>query len=157
MAHATFLLPPFHGGGRREFVRRPKCYAFDTGFVTFVKGWSSIRDEDRGLLWEHLVLDMLRAHAPHRKLHYWQDRSKREVDFVVRGESERVHAIECKVDPDRFRAANLRAFRALYPQGENYAVSPVVKSPYKRRYGALVVTHCSTDCVANGLGDGTMA
>ncbi|MDD4873075.1 MAG: DUF4143 domain-containing protein [Kiritimatiellae bacterium] len=60
IAHALFLLPPFHGGGRREITHQPKAYAFDTGFVTFVKGWDTIREDDRGLLWEHLVLDMLR-------------------------------------------------------------------------------------------------
>ena len=38
IAHAVYLLPPFHGGGKREITRRPKCYAFDTGFVTFIKG-----------------------------------------------------------------------------------------------------------------------
>jgi uncharacterized protein len=56
------LLRPFHGGGKREIVSRPKCYAFDTGFVTFEKGWDTIRTDDRGLLWEHLVLDSLRFH-----------------------------------------------------------------------------------------------
>src|SRR6266540_1928753 len=49
IAHALYLLPPFHGGGRREITRRPKCYAFDTGFVTFAKGWDSVREDDRGL------------------------------------------------------------------------------------------------------------
>jgi len=34
-------------GGKREIVSRPKCYAFDTGFLTFEKGWDSIRDDDR--------------------------------------------------------------------------------------------------------------
>ena len=62
-AHAVHLLPPFHGGGRREIVSRPKCYMFDTGFVTFERGWESIRDDDRGPLWEHLVLDTLRFRA----------------------------------------------------------------------------------------------
>ncbi|KKM26623.1 hypothetical protein LCGC14_1582950, partial [marine sediment metagenome] len=52
IAHAMFFLIPFHGGGRREITHRPKCYAFDTGFVTFIKGWDSIREDDRGLLWE---------------------------------------------------------------------------------------------------------
>ena len=56
IAHAMRLLRPFHGGGKQEIVSRPKCYAFDTGFVTFERGWNDIRDDDRGLLWEHLVL-----------------------------------------------------------------------------------------------------
>lgn len=40
---------PFHGGGKREIVSRPRCYAFDTGFVTFEKGWDTIHADDRGL------------------------------------------------------------------------------------------------------------
>ena len=38
IAHAVHLVPPFHGGGTREIVRRPKCYAFGTGFVASFEG-----------------------------------------------------------------------------------------------------------------------
>ena len=101
IAHAVFLLSPFHGGGKREIVSRPKCYAFDTGFITFEKGWDSIREDDRGLLWEHLVLDALRFRHADEDIFYWQDKSRREVDFVVRHTRDRVDAIECKINPDR--------------------------------------------------------
>ena len=62
VAHAVHILRPFCGGGSGEIVSRPKCYAFDTGFVTYEKGWSRIREDDRGLLWEYLVLDALRLY-----------------------------------------------------------------------------------------------
>jgi len=51
VAYAVAAVPPFHGGGRRELLRRPKVYGFDTGFVSFVRGWTSLRNEDRGPLW----------------------------------------------------------------------------------------------------------
>ncbi|MFA6033275.1 MAG: AAA family ATPase, partial [Myxococcota bacterium] len=41
VAHAVFTVPPFHGGGSREIVRSPRLYAFDTGFVTFMRGWET--------------------------------------------------------------------------------------------------------------------
>jgi predicted AAA+ superfamily ATPase len=66
-------VPPFHGGGSRELVRRPKVYAFDTGFVAFVRGWHELREEDRGPLWEHVVLDVLRAAFEGRQVCYWWD------------------------------------------------------------------------------------
>ena len=94
IAHAVHLLRPFHGGGKREIVSRPKCYAFDTGFVTFEKGWDSIRDDDRGLLWEHLVLDSLRFRFADENIFYWQDKSRREVDFVIRRGRDRVDVLE---------------------------------------------------------------
>ena len=143
IAHAVFLLPPFQGGGRREITRRPKCYAFDTGFVTFVKGWDSIREDDRGLLWEHLVLDTLRTVVDDHNLLYWRDKSGREVDFVIKGRGQQAEAIECKIIPDHFDPANLIVFRSLYPEGSNYVLSPTIKSSYQRRYGKLQVRFIS--------------
>ena len=145
IAHAVFLLQPFHGGGRREITQRPKCYTFDTGFVTFAKGWDSIREEDRGLLWEHLVLDTLRTGMDNRTIYYWRDKSGREVDFVMKGSGQQVDTVECKINPDRFDFNSLAVFRANYPEGRNYVVSPVVKTPYQQRFGKLVVRYCNVN------------
>jgi predicted AAA+ superfamily ATPase len=136
-AYALHALPPFHGGGRRELVRRPKAYGFDTGIVCHVRGWRDIRDEDRGHLWEHLVLDVLRT-VVGDGLYYWRDKSGREIDFVVRRGRD-VHAIECKVNPDRFDVEALAVFRALYPRGRNFVVCPEVTESYERRARRLVV------------------
>jgi len=138
VAHAIHLLRPFHGGGKREVISRPKCYAFDTGFVTFEKGWDSIRDDDRGLLWEHLVLDTLRAHFSDEDIFYWRDKSHREVDFVIRRSGRGIDIIECKINPDKLDAAPIKVFRALYPEGKNYIASPSVKQPYRIRRGGMV-------------------
>lgn len=144
IAHAVYLLRPFHGGGKREIVSRPKCYAFDTGFVTFEKGWDSIRDDDRGLLWEHLVLDALRFRFADEDIFYWQDKSHREVDFVVRRGRDKVDVIECKINPDKLDAKPVEAFRGLYPKGDNYIVSPAVKKCYRVRRDGFVFTVCTT-------------
>jgi len=144
IAHAVHLLRPFHGGGKREIVSRPKCYAFDTGFVTFEKVWNTIRDDDRGLLWEHLVLDALRFRFPDEAIFYWQDKSHRELDFVIRRGRDRVDIVECKINPDKLDPKPVTVFRSLYPQGENYIVGPAVKKPYKLRRGDLVFTACTT-------------
>ena len=144
VAHAVRLVRPFHGGGTREIISRPKCYAFDTGFVTFAKGWDSIRDEDRGLLWKHLVLDSLCARLSSDDIYYWQDKSRREIDFVVRQGANRADVIECKINPERVDASSVQEFRKLYATGENIVVSPTVKEPYKFRRGDLVFTACNT-------------
>jgi predicted AAA+ superfamily ATPase len=138
VAHALHVLPPFHGGGRRELLKRPKVYGFDTGFVAFARGWRDIRDEDRGILWEHLVLDVLHASTGGEGLHYWRDKSGREVDFVVEKGREAV-AVECKVNPDRFDPASLLAFRALAPKGRDYLVCPGIEKAYDRRVGGRTV------------------
>jgi predicted AAA+ superfamily ATPase len=139
IAHAVFLLTPFQGGGRREITHRPKCYSFDTGFVTFVKGWDSIREDDRGLLWEHLVLDTLRTVIDDRNLFYWRDKTGREIDFIIRRNRRQIDAIECKINPDSFDPSNLVVFRSIYSKGKNYVLSSNMKSSYQRRYGSLQV------------------
>jgi hypothetical protein len=138
VAHALHPVPPFHGGGRRELLKRPKVYGFDTGFVSFARGWNDIRDEDRGILWEHLVLDVLLTATGGEGLHFWRDKSGREVDFVVKKGRE-VVAVECKVNPDRFDPSSLLAFRALVPKGRDYLVCPGVEKPYSRRAGGRTV------------------
>ncbi len=138
VALALQPLSPFHGGGRRELVKQPKVYAFDTGFVRFARGWRELRREDLGTLWEHLVLDTLRAALPARSIHYWRDKSGREIDFVVPGR-EGVDTFECKINPDAFEVGALKVFRSAYPQGTDHVVSPAVETAWQSRIGGRVV------------------
>jgi len=154
IACALYTVTPFHGGNRREIVRRPKIYAFDTGFVTHVRGWDTIREEDRGILWEHLVLDTLRSCEKIFKIQYWRDKSGREIDFILPGSRGEVDAIECKINPDRFHPGSLRAFRSFYPKGKNYVICPLGDISYERRYDDLLVRVGSVDtlCQAYDFG-----
>ena len=146
-AHAVYLVRPFHGGGSREIVARPKGYAFDTGFITFEKGWDTLRAEDRGILWEHLVLDALRFRHSEDGIFYWRDKAGREVDFVIRRGRDRVDLVECKMDPDELDGTAVRAFRAIYPSGENFLASPAAKEPYRIRRRDQVFTVCPVDAI----------
>ena len=142
-AHAIRLVRPFSGGGAREIVARPKCYAFDTGFVTLERGWDRLREEDRGVLWEHLALDALSCRLPPENLYYWRDKSGRELDFVVRRGRDRLDAYECQINPAEFRGKALEAFRERYPEGRNFVASPFVREPYRMRRGGREVTVCA--------------
>lgn len=137
--HAATLIRPFFGGGQREITKMPKAYAFDTGFVSFSRGWDPLRPEDYGLLWEHIVLEYLRAHAPARRIQYWRDTAGREVDFIIARSRDEVDALECKWDPAEFDAAALKAFRNYYPNGKNYLLSPVSVPGYLKLIGGLEV------------------
>lgn len=145
IAHAVFLLSPYFGSGRREITRRPKCYAFDTGFITFIKVWEKIREEDRGLLWEHLVLDTLRTFINDNDLYYWRNKSGWEIDFIIRGTENNIHAIECKISPEAFNPKSLHLFRSQYPYGNNYVICPNIKTNYKLRDKNLIINYCSLD------------
>lgn len=152
IAHAVIRIPPFHGGGHREVIAQPRIYAFDTGLVAHVRGWETIRESDRGLLWENLVLDELGAVTSRASIHYWRDRSQREVDFVVERPGNRVDAIEAKINPDAFEINGLRAFRALYPQGDNVLVCPFVKEPYVIKKGPFEIQVRGTRDLGGGGG-----
>lgn len=125
ITHVAHFLRPYAEGGRREILSQPKIYGFDTGFVRYARGWEQLRAEDCGVLWEHLVLDTLRA-IPLPKIHFWRDKQQREVDFVLPRSRGSVDALECKWNPDAFEPRSLAAFRENYPAGRNYLLCPNV-------------------------------
>lgn len=143
VTNAVTIVRPFHGGGQRELVKMPKVYAFDTGFVSYVRGWDPLRPDDLGYLWEHLVLEHLQAQAPDVSIRYWRDRAGHEVDFVLAHRRDAIDVVECKWDPAAFDSAALRVFRGYYPKGRNYLVTPSGDPARKKRYGTLEVHICT--------------
>jgi len=133
------VLRPFHSTKGREVVQAPKVYGFDTGFVCHHRGWNELRDEDLGFLWEHLVLNELSACLQGRPIHYWRDKERHEVDFVLARNPTAPTAIEAKWKADAFDPGNLRIFRRLYPEGANWLVAHDVDRPFSRRFGDLTV------------------
>jgi hypothetical protein len=151
MTQAITLVRPFHGSGRHELVKQPKVYAFDTGFVSFARGWDPLRPEDYGLLWEHLVLEYLQAQLPDWPVRYWRDKSGREIDFLVSRRRDEVDALECKWDLSAFDPSALQVFRTFYPQGRNYVVTPSGDPAYPRRFGDLEVRVCTPTNLRSAL------
>jgi hypothetical protein len=151
------VLRPFHSGHRQELVRAPKVYGFDTGFVCLHRGWLRLRDDDLGLLWEHYVLNELRSVLQGREIHYWRDKARHELDFVVARDPERPIAIEAKWSEEAFDPKALAAFRALYPEGDNLVVAHDVGRAHVRRFGALSVRFVGIEHLAGlralGRGD----
>ena len=142
ITHAVTRIRPFFGGGQKEIVKMPKVYGFDTGFVTFVRGWDPLRPQDHGILWEHFVLEYLQASFPNETLRYWRDKGGREVDFVLARRRDKVDVVECKWNPLDFDPSSLQEFRTHYPKGENYLVCPLTGAAYSKRFKSLTVKVC---------------
>lgn len=140
VTQAVSVIRPFHGGGSQELVKQPKIYGFDTGFVAWSRGWDTLRAEDCGALWEHLVLETLLAHRERPDVHYWRDKQRREVDFVLPRGRKEVDAIECKWTAKGFDARGLRAFREVHPHGRNFLVTPSRGDAVLRDVGGVAVT-----------------
>lgn len=133
------VIRPFHDHKSKEIVSAPKIYAFDTGFVCYYRGWTTLRPKDLGELWEHFVLNEIYAATQNRAVGYWRDKQKHEVDFIWAPRGRAPIAIECKWSAQEFDAGNLRIFRREHPSGENIVIAHDVDRPFKRTFGDLVV------------------
>jgi len=133
------VVRPYAEGGGAEIVSAPRVYGFDTGFVAYHRGWSELRREDMGILWEHLVLNELHAAHGRSAIHYWRTKSGTQVDFVVAATGRPPDVVECKWTADAFDPGGMKAFRRRYANGRNFVVAGDVAEPYSRRFGDLNV------------------
>jgi predicted AAA+ superfamily ATPase len=146
---ATFVahvVRPFSSRRSTEIVAAPKVYGFDTGFVSYYRGWDTLRNEDLGVLWEHFVLNEIHGRLQSRVARYWRNKHGAEVDFVFprRGGAGPI-AIECKWSANSFDAGSLAAFRRLYPEGESFVVAADVDASFRRTFGDFAVEFLSLE------------
>ncbi len=126
------VVRPFSQRRETEIVSAPKVYGFDTGFVAHHRGWTQLRPEDLGQLWEHYVLNELDALGQRRAVRYWRDKRGHEIDFVLPRPGPSPTAIECKWSSRHFEPDNLCAFRRHYPDGDNWLVAADIQDPFVR-------------------------
>lgn len=139
----ALIIRPYSRHKSNEIVSAPKVYGFDTGFVSYFKGWEKLREEDVGILWEHFVLNEMCANFQTTKINYWRDKRGHEVDFVIPNKAENWPlAIEVKWKVSDFDPRNLFAFRRRYPNGRNLVISSNVDQTYARKYNGLRVIFC---------------
>jgi predicted AAA+ superfamily ATPase len=144
-------IKPFSEGKRTEIVAAPKVFGFDTGFVSFFKGWETLRKEDMGILWEHILLNELSAHLPHQEIMYWRDKRGHEIDFIIKKRGQAPIAIECKLSAEYFEPRNLYIFRNQYSEGRNFVVSNNIESDYSKRYKNIIVEFVSINSLIDKL------
>lgn len=143
---ATFVahvIRPFNSYKPAEIVAAPKVYGFDTGFVCCFRGWNTLRPDDMGILWEHLVLNELHGCLQSREINYWRDKRGNEVDFIIPRRSGGPIAIECKWRADQFDPAALKLFRGLYPEGVSFLVAEDIERSYSKWFGNHEIFFCN--------------
>ena len=145
------IVRPFSTRRSTELVSAPKVYTFDTGFVCYARGWRDLRPDDLGLLWEHFVLNEIQASLQTQQVHYWRDKNKHEIDFVIRRRGSAPDAIECKWSAGEFDPKNLLAFRRQYPQGKNWVVSTDVDQEFARQVKGVDVRYVSLQGLVSNL------
>ncbi len=122
-SQAIHVIRPFHEKSEQEITHQPKVYGFDTGFVCHAKGWDTLRPEDRGLLFENIVLESMIASGLRDRVRYWRTKTREEIDFVLKlSRSLGVLAIEVKWSSKELSIVPFKKFREYYPEGENWIV-----------------------------------
>jgi hypothetical protein len=144
----ALVVRPFSTRRSNEIIAAPKVYGFDTGFVCAHRGWTHLRPDDLGQLWEHYVLNELTARLQTADLRYWRDKQGHEVDliWVPRGKSPT--AIECKWSARDFNPANLLVFARAYPKATLLVTSPDARPAFTRNYSGSEVQFLTLDRLA---------
>ena len=135
----ALVLRPFSSRRSHEIVAAPKVYGFDTGFVCVHRGWTHLRPEDLGRLWEHYVLNEIVARMQHVGVRYWRDKQGHEVDFVFAPKRGTVAALECKWSAKDFDPAGLHAFARNYPDARLLVLAADIDRAFKRTYESSTV------------------
>jgi predicted AAA+ superfamily ATPase len=151
---ATFVahvIRPYSSHRSTEIIAAPKVYGFDTGFVCYHRGWSTLRSEDLGQLWEHFVLNEMMAHLQSRDICYWRDKRGHEVDFILARRGADPIAIECKWSAEHEIPASLMAFRKQYPQGRNFLVAADIDRPFSKTLGDLSLRFVSLNTLISEI------
>jgi predicted AAA+ superfamily ATPase len=146
---ATFVahvVRPYSSRRSNEIVAAPEVYGFDTGFVSYYRGWDTLRNDDLGLLWEHFVLNEIQGRLQLRAVRYWRNKQGAEVDFVLprRGGNDLI-AVECKWKAASFDPHSIASFRRLHPAGQNFVVATDVDTPHRRAHDGIEISFVSLE------------
>jgi hypothetical protein len=151
--YLVHVIRPFSTHPTTEIVAAPKIYAFDTGFACYYRGWTSLRPEDLGLLWEHMILNELQAHLQTRRIGYWRDKRGHEIDFILARRGKAPLALECKWSADDVDIGNLKAFAGRYPNADLRVIAQDVNRPYRRSTGTVTVTYSGLTSLLKSLNE----
>jgi hypothetical protein len=147
----SHVVRPYSARKPTEIIAAPKVYAFDTGFVCHARGWDSLRDDDLGTLWEHLVLNEIQAQLQTREINYWRDKRKHEIDLVLARRGRNPQAVECKWSAGAFDPTNLLAFRRQHPEGANWVVATDVGRSFTRTWNGVTARFVSLRDLIAGI------
>lgn len=141
--HVAGVLRPYAKNPSKEIVSTPKVFFFDTGFVNFFQGVDQLHPTQKGHLWEHLVYNELLTMVEKSEIHYWRDKSKNEVDFVVKRRGVHPLAIECKSKFKDFDPHAIQKFRTQHPEGKNLVVTMDLSTRVRKSFDTCEVTGIS--------------
>lgn len=127
----VLLLQPYHSNATKRLIKTPKLYFLDTGFCSYLAGWTSpdalMNGTMAGPMLETYVFgEILKSWwsaGRDPSLFFYRDRDGREIDFVFLRDG-RLHPVEVKrsaaIKTDWIR--HFQALERLGPRGEGAVV-----------------------------------
>lgn len=110
------LVKPYYQNKRTEIIKNPKVYFFDNGLRnSIINDFRRLGERtDSGFLLENAVFMQLLKDD--YVFHFWRDKKKHEVDFILQLENQRMLAVEVKSTVKNFQSVSLSVFREAYPE-----------------------------------------
>ncbi|MFH1823905.1 MAG: AAA family ATPase [Candidatus Firestonebacteria bacterium] len=145
------VIKPFNSHKSTEIVSAPKIYVFDTGFISYYKGWNDLRNENCGILWEHIILNEILAISQRNMAYYWRNKKHNEIDFVIPLKNKNQIIIECKWSYSSFDPVNIVVFRKIYPVGDNIVVLHNIKNEFFKNINGIKIRFINLKDLENYL------
>ena len=111
-------VPPFYKNKRKEIIKNPKVFFFDTGLRNYIINDFRYLDQrsDAGALLENAVwTELNKQNLP---VNYWRDKNQNEIDFIITGEANQLYALEIKIKQNKCTHLPL-AYTKDYPASIN--------------------------------------
>lgn len=123
-------------------VDKRRLFAFDTGLISWARGWRNIEQANLELLWKHMVLGHIRSSLDANPIYYWQ-RERLTVDFVCEFR-ERLVAIDTCWSGAGYKASGMQSFNEMN-QGRKHSNYVFCPEPVGGRIAAQAVARHSID------------
>ncbi len=128
------FIKPFYKNKRTEVVKNPKAYFLDTGLRNAVLNDFRMLTErvDKGVLLENgLAMQFIKSEI---ELHFWRDKKKNELDFILLLKDGNIIGIESKSYLKNIETYSTKAFNRFYPNIKIYFSFVTIDKNIKNAY-----------------------
>jgi len=115
------FIKPFYKNKRTEIVKNPKVYFIDTGLRNFaVDDFRKLdKRQDMGALLENGLAQQFIKQD--KKINFWRDKKKNEIDFILSLGNGKIAAIESKSYLKSKTSKSIEVFQKKYPDIDVYS------------------------------------
>lgn len=141
-----FFLLPYSKSHRKQLIKHPKFYLFDTGIKNALSKKLNIElipeNSEYGKAFEHFIIaEMIRLNKYNKKdfdFSFYRTADGAEVDLIVKTPEGKIYAIEIKssTNPSKTDIKGLKSFLSIEPKAIPICLSRVER---KRRLGDIML------------------